>query len=1239
MHQRLGAMEFSDDEVLNFIEERLRTNRTANETLSNLSNIERTLLISVWRYPRLTYREIAEAERYSQSYVHNVASDLWDELSTVFQTKIRKTNLKATISSIMLRERQSSDRATDTAPNQPTRHDFGNWIGEIELLGRDRELQQLTEYLTSNQARIVGIIGITGIGKSCLCEAVVRRIADRFPVILCRSLRSHLSFCDILNRLIHLIEPENPLITAPPGDMLQTVLQLMQQRQSLLILEDFDAIAQDGHSAQQEAELYQQFLQRVSHLTTSCVLVISRFNTEILNRPFWQQAQSLSLSALPPQASQQLMAQYGDLPPASLLHEIQTYYAHHPHYLTAVAQQVHQTIAGSWSYFWDSLSSRLLQSIHFCLEADYNHLSPVEQGVMHWLVVAAKPLPIDYLQSHLSRSTAQPDLIHTVSKLRDRAFIQIATSIVQETNSVPFYAPSAIWQDFILQRLLNRLVDELDTGHFELLHYLPIRSAQDPAAVIQQQIDQLITPILHRLTELYGSIHQLRHRLKTLLEQVCARQLEARSYTVGNLINLCQAASVKFDALDFSDLDICNADLCRVSLWNCTGCYTRLRNCGFAIPLAGRVKLALDRTGQHLAIGESSGQITIWQAETATPIRMFNDAEIYSLAFHPQQPILACGTALGFICLWHWQSQSDPTVAVRNIHDAPITALSFSADGEILAIGDRNGRTFLWFDPFRANSTLQELPLLTDRPSDRQAAIRLLTWSDDDQRLASSDSYAVLVWERPTHVTRRISAPNIDRIRSLIFEDNNLYAAVSDRTSLRLWSLEPTLFLATVEPEATITNAYLWRTQTSCPILYLAYIKDDQLIFKTVNSELDEIASVAVELNTPLVVSGDGQRLVAMPTAHSIHLWQMSSASVPTASVVQRWMGYSCPVQSYAFNPTAKLLAVGNRDGSVRVWDLDTMRCRHVLQASHTRICAIAISSDSQHLASSDMNGRLWLWPLANDQPSQPLEGHRHEIDALAFHPSQPQLASGSTSGTIRLWHTSRGTTQHTFRHRAGITHLVFSTDGKYLISGDRQGLICVWDLDKHQLRTDIQAHDSAIEYLGFTPQGQLISAGRDHTVRLWDNTYQTATVLFENANFYISHVSCIDDQHCWIAGRQTNSNNQDKQAQIILLDLSNHVPTDSRAQKPAPKLIALPFLHDEAHLFFTPHQGIASLQLGDRFQLWERLDPQSNSLHIQPDVDLLLNSPYHGFRLSHPEGLNSVQIDLLRRLGVSIDE
>ncbi|MGP1386813.1 MAG: AAA family ATPase [Thainema sp.] len=1264
-------MEFSDDEVLNFIEEKLNVVRVAGE---RLSNIERALLVSAWRAPRRTYREIAETEGYSQSYVHNVAADLWEDLSRAFDTKIRKPSLKATISSSMLRDRQSP---SELPSEQPIRHDFGNWMGSADLLGRDDEQQQLTEYLSANQARIVGVTGITGIGKSCLCEAVVRRLANQFSVILCRSLRSQIPFHDVLSRWLYLLEPENHSVTSSSEDMLQIVLQLMQQQRCLLILDDFDAIVQDGYMAQQETVLYQQFLQRVSQLAAGCVLVISRTNTELLNLSFWQQAQHLFLSALAPEISQQLMAQHGALPPAPLLDDIQTYYAHHPHYLTAVARQVHHpTVAGRWQYFWDSLSSRLLQGVHHCLKADYNHLNSIEQDVMHWLVIAAKPLSIEYLQSHLSRSNLQPNLIHAVAKLCDRAFIQSVNGTVNkasetsdtneanQANDVPRYAPTAIWRDFILQHLLHEMVEELYAEQFHLLHHLPIRSVQDPAVVIQQQQDQLVKPILQRLKDRYGSLNQLKQRLKALLDQVCTRQLDVRSHTAGNLINFCQAAGVSFNSLDFSDLDIRNADFRQVSLWNCIGNHTRLRNCGFTIPLADRIALALDATGQHLAVGESNGQITVWQVETATPIQIFHDAEVCCLAFHPQQPILACGTVVGSVCLWHWQSQSNSTVIVRKIHDAAITTLAFAADGEILAIGDRSGRIMLWSAPFQTNSTLQELsflselsslseiPFLSEQQSDcqvdrqvdrqverqaeRQTAIRHLTWSDDSQRLAVSDSYTGLVWDRATNTTHPVSASNIGRIRSLIFEDNYLYAAISDRTSLWLWRLQPAwLFWATVEEEATITSVHLWRTQTASQSIYLAYIKDDQLILKTINSELEEVIQLPIELSTPLAVSGDGQRLAVMPSARSIQLWQMPTETGSTASIIQHWMGYSCPVQAYTFDPTAQLLAVGNRDGSVRVWDLDAVRCRHVFQVSHTRMRAIALSPDSQHLASSDLDGHLWLWNLATDQSPQLLEGHRHEINALAFHPAQPQLASGSTSGTIRLWHSARGTTQHTFRHPVGITHLIFSPDGQYLMSGDRQGLVCVWDLDTNQLLTSVQAHDGTIEHLGFMPSGQLISAGRDHTVRRWDDNYQTATVLFQDADFYISHVTCISDQSCWLVGWQVNSDSQSantgRYAQIVPLDLSTHV------QQPNLRRITLPFLRNEEQLFFTPHCGIASLQLGDRFQLWERIDLQATSIHSQPDVDVWLNSPYQGFRLTDPECLSPEQIELLRRLGVVI--
>ncbi len=1281
-------MELSDDEGLDFIEEKLITNRSNNETLSN---IERALLTNAWRNPRRTYQEIAEAEGYSQSYVHNVASELWNELSSVFHTKIRKPNLKATICSIMLRDRQASATALD----QPGRHDFGNWMGAIELLGREPEQQQLAEHLVADQARIIGVMGITKIGKSCLCEAVVRRLAHQFPVILCRSVRSQISLADILNRLITLLDPENYLGTATLEDLLPAVIQLMQQQRCLLILEDFDAIAQTGSIAQQEAALYQQFLQRTSQLATGCVLVISRINTEILNLPVWQQGHHLSLSSLNPLASQQLMAQYGALPPAPLLDDIQTYYAHHPHYLSVVAQQVHGTLSGSWPYFWDSLSTRIVQSVQHCLESDYSHLNSVEQAVIHWLAVAAKPLSINHLQLHLSciapqrapqlvpQPAPQLDLIHTVAKLRDRGFIQAInptqTGADNGAKPVPSYVLTRIWRDFIIQRLRDAVVEELQTGHFHLLHHLPIRSVLDPVPVTQQQADQLVQPILQRLQERYGSTNLLKSRLKALLEQVCTRQLDARSHTAGNLINFCQTAGVSFDGLDFSDLDICHADFRQASLWNCTGHHTRLRDCGFMVPLAAGVTLALDATGQHLAVGESSGHITIWQTETATPMQSFHDAEICSLAFHPQQPILAYGTAVGFVCLRHWQGQADSTVIIRKVHNAPIGALSFSADGETLAIGDRTGRVALWHRPLQANSTLQELPTLAERQSTQLTTVRHLIWSDDSQQLAISDGYTGLLWNRQTVTIKPFGNPNIGRIQSLMFEENKLYAAISDRTSLRLWSLEPDWLLATAEEEATIISAHLWKTKTTQPVIYLAYSKDDQLILKIVNPNLDEIARITVGLNTPLAISSDGQRFVAMPAAHCIQLWQMPSdvpsdvpsdsapqAAVPPASpaisipatppipstplanpsavstaspsVIQRWLGYSCPVQTYAFSPTGKLLAVGNRDGSLRVWDLDTVRCRHVFQAAHTRMCVIALSPDSQHLASSDSSGHLWLWNLASDQLPVCLEGYRHEMTTLAFHPSQPQLASGSTSGTIRLWHTVRGTMQHTLQHRVGITHLIFSSDGQYLISGDRQGYICVWDLNHHQLMTGFQAHGSAIEYLGLTPSGHLVSAGRDHKVCRWDQSYQAATVLFENVDFYISHLDCTDDPCCWIIGWHLSSNssknNPNRQAQIILVDSA-----PSHSQQSTTTVINLPFLQHEEQLFFTPNHGMASLQLGDRFQLWERVEPQLSPIHSSPDIDILLNSPYQGFRLRQPEGLSPVQIEQLKRLGALIDK
>lgn len=129
-------MEFSDDDVLNFIEEKLSTIRTATPALFR---IERALITSAWRDPRRTYREIAEAEGYSQSYVHNVATELWDSLSNALGTRVRKPNMKEIVSRCILEEQQPSSQAAFT---------FRKTAIELQLIRYRRTNKSYTETLT-----------------------------------------------------------------------------------------------------------------------------------------------------------------------------------------------------------------------------------------------------------------------------------------------------------------------------------------------------------------------------------------------------------------------------------------------------------------------------------------------------------------------------------------------------------------------------------------------------------------------------------------------------------------------------------------------------------------------------------------------------------------------------------------------------------------------------------------------------------------------------------------------------------------------------------------------------------------------------------------------------------------------------------------------------------------------------------------------------------------------------------
>jgi WD40 repeat protein len=382
--------------------------------------------------------------------------------------------------------------------------------------------------------------------------------------------------------------------------------------------------------------------------------------------------------------------------------------------------------------------------------------------------------------------------------------------------------------------------------------------------------------------------------------------------------------------------------------------------------------LAFGGDGRWLAAGSPDRTARVWDVPTGTlgTTLSGHTAWVIRVAFDPAPPsqiatvLLATATARDGVQLWDVESGRQVAARPPVGHTDSVGAVAYSSDGALLATASTDQTVWLW--DADSGQALRMLDAYGMSSGEWCACIWSMAFSPDGKTVATGSTDAkVRLWDVQSGGLLGTSQALGDLIYGLGFSPDGQRLAAGDADgNLWVWDLAAPL--------------------SSAPLLTL------------------DNGGVIVSLSfNPAPSSPGGHVLATGSGSGAIRVWD-----IDMGTLVREMSGSYNSVRA-VYSPDGSFLAAGDsgwtEEFPVRLWDAASGELRRTLLGHGKDIGGLAFTRDGWVLASGDWDGSISLWDVGTGERLQVLQ-QVGSVKSAAFRPDGGRLATAGFDGLVSIW-------------------------------------------------------------------------------------------------------------------------------------------------------------------------------------------------------------------------------------------